>query len=156
MEIVRSGDVNHVVRLHRAVYESEYGLGPSFADGVATQMAELRRRGFPGPREGLWLAKVDGDVAGTIALIEESLTLGRLADLVLRPETRGSGAGRRLVNTVLEAARAAGYERLQLFTFSDLTAAGSLYRSVGFELASSEDVVRWGRRMHWQRYELAL
>lgn len=156
MDIVRSDDVNHVVRLHRAVYESEYGLEPSFADGVATQMAELRRRGFPGPREGLWLAKVDDDVAGTIALIEESLTLGRLADLVLRPETRGSGAGRRLVNTVLEAARAAGYERLQLFTFSDLTAAGSLYRSVGFELASSEDVVRWGRRMQWQRYELAL
>jgi GNAT superfamily N-acetyltransferase len=156
VDIVRSDDVNHVVRLHRAVYESEYGLEPSFADGVATQMAELRRRGFPGPREGLWLAKVDGDVAGTIALIEESLTLGRLGDLVLRPETRGSGAGRRLVNTVLDAARTAGYERIHLFTFADLRTAGALYRSVGFEVASSEDVVRWGRRMEWQRYELAL
>jgi hypothetical protein len=57
VEIVSSDDVNHVVRLHRAVYEPEYGLQPSFADSVATQMAELRRRGFPGAREGLWLAK---------------------------------------------------------------------------------------------------
>jgi N-acetylglutamate synthase-like GNAT family acetyltransferase len=151
-----SADVNHLVRLHRAVYESEFGLDPSFADGVATQMAELRRRGFPGAREGLWLAEHDGEVVGTIALIEESQTLGRLGDLVLVPEARGTGAGRRLVNTVLDAAREAGYERLQLFTFSDLRAAGSLYRSVGFELTSSEDTVRWGRRMEWQRYELSL
>jgi GNAT superfamily N-acetyltransferase len=156
VDIVRSDDVNHVVRLHRAVYESEYGLEPSFADGVATQMAEFRRRGFPGPREGLWLARPDESVAGTITLIEESLALGRLGHLVLLPEARGNGAGRRLVNAVLGAARSAGYERLQLFTFSDLSAAGSLYRSVGFEVASSEDVVRWGRRMQWQRYELAL
>jgi GNAT superfamily N-acetyltransferase len=157
VEIVCSDDVNHVVRLHHAVYEPEYGLDPSFADGVATQMAELRRDGFPGPREGLWLAQGDdGRVAGTITLIEESLTLGRLGHLVLLPQARGTGAGRRLVNTVLDSARSAGYERLHLFTFSDLIAAGSLYRSVGFEVASSEDVVRWGRRMDWQRYELSL
>jgi GNAT superfamily N-acetyltransferase len=156
VDIVRSDDVNHVVRLHRAVYEPEYGLDLSFADGVATQMAELRRGGFPGSREGLWLAERDGEVLGTITLIEETLELGRLGHLVLLPEGRGSGAGRELVSTVLDAARAAGYERLHLFTFSDLRAAGSLYRSVGFEVASAEDTVRWGRRMQWQRYEMAL
>ncbi len=156
MDIVRSDDVNHVVRLHRTVYESEYGLDPSFADGVATQMAELRRGGFPGPREGLWLAELDSAVLGTVTLIQETIALGRLGHLVLLPEARGTGAGRRLVNTVLDTARAAGYERLQLFTFSDLSAAGSLYRSVGFEVASAEDTVRWGRRMQWQRYEMAL
>ena len=156
MDIVRSDDVNHVVRLHRAVYESEYGLDPSFADGIATQMAELRRRGFPAAREGLWLAKEGDEVVGTVALIEESLALGRLADLVLLPAARGTGAGRRLVETVLAAARAAGYERLHLFTFADLRAAGSIYRSAGFVVTSAEDTVRWGRRMTWQTYELAL
>jgi GNAT superfamily N-acetyltransferase len=156
VDIVSSNDVNHVVRLHRAVYETEYGLDPSFADGLATQLAELRRRGFPGPREGLWLAQEDGHTVGTIVLIEESLALGRLADLVLVPEARGTGAGRRLVETVLAAAREAGYERLHLVTFSDLRAAGALYRSVGFEVVSSEDTVRWGRRMTWLHYELSL
>jgi GNAT superfamily N-acetyltransferase len=95
-------------------------------------------------------------VKGTITLIEESLALGRLADLVLVPEARGSGVGRRLVETVLAAARQTGYERLQLFTFADLREAAALYRSAGFEIASAEDTVRWGRRMTWQRYELAL
>jgi hypothetical protein len=50
--------VNEVVRLHRQVYESEYELEPSFADDVAVQLAELSRSGWPGPREGLWLARL--------------------------------------------------------------------------------------------------
>ena len=57
---------------------------------------------------------------------------------------------------VLAAAREAGYERLQLFTFNDLSAARGLYLSVGFEKVSEEQTVRWGRSMAWQRYELAL
>ena len=63
---------------------------------------------------------------------------GRLGHLVLTPEARGSGAGRRLVEQVLEAARAAPYGRLELATFSDLSAAGNLYRSVGFARVSNE------------------
>ena len=149
-------DVNTVVRLHRDVYEGEYGLDPSFAADVATQLSELRRRGWPGPGEGLWLAELGDEVVGSITLYELGDGRGRLGHLVLTPEARGSGAGRRLVEQVLEAARAAPYERLELVTFSDLRAAGSLYRSVGFMKVSSERSVRWGREMEWQRYELEL
>jgi GNAT superfamily N-acetyltransferase len=148
--------VNTIVRLHRHVYEGEYGLDRSFARDVATRLAELRRGGWPGPREGLWIAESDGRAVGSITLNDQGGGLGRLGHLVLTPEARGSGAGRRLVEQVLEAARAAGYERLELATFSDLSAAGSLYRSVGFTPVSSEHSVRWGREMEWQVYELEL
>jgi hypothetical protein len=60
------------------------------------------------------------------------------------------------VELVIEAARAAGDERLELATFSDLRAAASLYRSVGFVNVSTERTVRWGREMDWQIYELKL
>ena len=156
MQIVPTDDVNPVVRLHRQVYEAEYALDPSFAQGVATRLAELRREGFPRRREGIWLARLQDRAVGSITLNEESRQLGRLGHLVMLPEARGTGAGRRLVETVLTAARVAGYERLELYTFADLRAAGALYRSVGFDPTSGEDVVRWGRRMEWQRYELAL
>ena len=95
-------------------------------------------------------------MVGSITLYEVGDGKGRLGHLVLTPEARGSGAGRRLVEQVLEAARAAAYERLELATFSDLSAAGSLYRSVGFANVSSERAVRWGREMEWQLYELEL
>jgi GNAT superfamily N-acetyltransferase len=157
---IRSGssskDVNTVVRLHRSVYESEYGLDRSFARDVATRLAELRRGGWPGPREGLWIAEADGRAVGSITLNDQGGGLGRLGHLVLTPESRGTGSGRRLVEQVLEAARSAGYERLELGTFSELTEAGSLYRSVGFTPVSTEHSVRWGREMEWQVYELAL
>jgi GNAT superfamily N-acetyltransferase len=144
------------VRLHRDVYRSEYGLDRSFGLEVARRLAELRRGGWPGKREGLWIAELDGRVVGSITLSDEGRGLGRLGHLVLTPDARGSGAGRRLVERVLEAARAAPYERLELATFSDLSAAGSLYRSVGFVKVSGERTVRWGRAMEWERYELEL
>jgi GNAT superfamily N-acetyltransferase len=157
---IRSGgsseDVNTVVRLHGEVYEAEYGLDPSFAVDVATRLAELRRGGWPGEREGLWIAETDSGAVGSITLNDQGGGLGRLGHLVLTPETRGSGTGRRLVELVLEAARAAAYERLELYTFSDLSAARSLYLSVGFVKVSGERTVRWGREMEWERYELPL
>jgi ribosomal protein S18 acetylase RimI-like enzyme len=149
-------DVNTVVRLHRDVYEAEYGLDESFGSDVATRLSELRRRGWPGPRDGLWIAEADGTAVGSITLDDQGHAVGQLGHLVLTAETRGSGTGRRLVEQVLAAARASGYERLQLFTFADLSAARGLYQSVGFEKVSEEHTVRWGRQMAWQRYELAL
>jgi GNAT superfamily N-acetyltransferase len=149
-------DVNTVVRLHRDVYEGEYGLDPSFAADVALRLSELRRRGWPGPRDGLWIAEVSGHAVGSITLDDQGGDLGQLGHLVLTLETRGSGTGRRLVERVLEAARASGYKRLQLFTFDDLSAARGLYQSVGFVNVSTERTMRWGRQMEWQRYELEL
>lgn len=150
-----SEDVNTVVRLHGEVYEAEYGLDGSFAADVATRLAELRRGGWPGEREGLWIAEADGSAVGSITLNDQGGGLGRLGHLVVTPEARGSGTGRRLVELVIEAARSAGYERLELATFSDLSAARSLYLSVGFKKVRGERTVRWGRAMEWEHYELA-
>jgi N-acetylglutamate synthase-like GNAT family acetyltransferase len=124
---------------------------------MALQLAELRRLGWPRPgREGLWVAEVDGRVAGGVTLREVADDLAQLGHLALSQEARGSGAGRRLVETVVAAAREAGYERLQLFTVSDLAAARRLYRLAGFEPKSSEQLTRWGRELDWERWELAL
>jgi ribosomal protein S18 acetylase RimI-like enzyme len=99
---------------------------------------------------------LDGQVVGGVTLRDLGGGLARLSNLALQPEARGTGAGRRLVENVLEAARAAGYESVELFTFSALTDARELYRRAGFEMTSSEHTVRWGREMDWERWELAL
>jgi ribosomal protein S18 acetylase RimI-like enzyme len=161
MEVkIRSGgsaqDVNEVVRINGAVFEPEYGLASSFASDMAVQLSELRRSGWPKAGEGLWIAELDGRAVGAVTLRDLGGGLARLGHLALAPEARGSGAGRRLVDIVLAAARAAGYERVELLTFSDLTTARELYRRGGFELKSSEHVVRWGRELDWERWELAL
>jgi len=157
---IRSGgsaaDVNELVRINREVFEPEYGLDSSFADGMALQLAELRRSGWPRAGEGMWVAELDGRTVGVIALRDLGGGLARLADLALEPAARGSGAGRRLVEAVVAAARDAGHERLELMTFSELVAARELYRRMGFELKTSERTIRWGRELDLERWELAL
>ncbi|HEV7846677.1 MAG TPA: GNAT family N-acetyltransferase [Thermoleophilaceae bacterium] len=157
---IRSGgsgaDVNELVRINGAVFEPEYGLEPSFAGDMALQLAELRRSGWPGPRDGLWMAELDGRAVGAITLRDLGGGLARLGHLALLPEARGAGAGRGLIEAVLGAARAAGYARIELLTFSELAAARELYRRTGFAPISSEPVFRWGRRLDWERWELAL
>jgi GNAT superfamily N-acetyltransferase len=157
---IRSGgsadDVNAIARINGEVFEPEYGMDRSFAADIAVQLAELRRSGWPGEHEGCWIAEVDGQPVGGVTLRDLGGELARLGHLALRTEARGSGAGRRLFDTVVEAARAAGYERLELMTFRDLEAARNIYRRGGFELTSSEHMVRWGRELDWERWELAL
>ena len=149
-------DVNDLVRVNGEVFEPEYALSPAFAGDMAVQLAELRRSGWPGEREGLWIAELEGQAVGGVTLRDLGDGLARLGHLALQPEARGSGAGRRLVEGVLEAARDAGYERVELVTFSALTDARELYLRTGFEMTSSEHTVRWGREMDWERWELAL
>ena len=159
VQIRRGGsadDVNAIARINGEVFEPEYGMDPSFAGDMAVQLAELRRSGWPREREGCWIAELDGRPVGGVTLRDLGGGLARLGDLALRPEARGSGAGRRLFDTVVDAARAAGYERLELMTFRDLEAAREIYRRGGFEMTSSEHMVRWGRELDWERWELAL
>jgi GNAT superfamily N-acetyltransferase len=157
---IRSGgsadDVNAIARINGEVFEPEYGMEPSFASDMAVQLAELRRSGWPRDGEGCWIAELDGRAVGGVTLRDLGHGLARLGHLALRPEVRGTGAGRRLFLTVVEAARAAGYERIELMTFTDLVAAREIYRRGGFELKTSEHVVRWGRPLQWERWELAL
>jgi GNAT superfamily N-acetyltransferase len=157
---IRSGgsadDVNAIARINGDVFEPEYGMEPSFAADMAVQLAELRRSGWPGEGEGCWIAELDGQPVGSVTLRYLGGGLARLGHLALRPEARGTGAGRRLFETVVEAAREAGYERLELMTFRDLLAVRELYRRGGFRLVKSEHMVRWGRELDWERWELGL
>jgi GNAT superfamily N-acetyltransferase len=159
VQIRRGGsadDVNAIARINGEVFEPEYGMEPSFAADMAVQLAELRRSGWPRDGEGCWIAELDGRAVGSITLRNLGHGLARLGHLALRPEARGTGVGRQLFDTVVDAARAAGYERLELMTFSDLVDAREIYSRGGFELMASEHMFRWGRELEWERWELAL
>jgi ribosomal protein S18 acetylase RimI-like enzyme len=154
---LRPGDLGAIVAHHGRLYAREYGVDATFEAHVARSVAEAGMRGFPRAREGIWIVEDGGEHAGSIGLTDAGGGEAVIRWVVLEPHLRGRGLGRRLVAEVLAEARAAGYELVSLETFSELTAAASIYRDLGFELVWEETKPRWGRaEITYQRYELAL
>lgn len=153
---LRPGDIGDIVRMHGEVYAREYGLDATFEASVAETLGTLVRHGWPCEGEGIWVAEADGQRVGAVILSDEGEGLSRLRMFVLRPEHRGAGVGRRLLDGLLATARAAGYERMELDTFSELRAAAHLYRRAGFRRTSARRRLMWGREIEFERYELEL
>lgn len=100
--------------------------------GFAEELATLPGRYAP-PGGGLWFAKVGEEIAGVVGLRPLAEVSGcELKRLWVRPGYRGLGLGRRLTETALDAARAAGYHRLYLDTLPIMTDAHRLYARFGF------------------------
>jgi ribosomal protein S18 acetylase RimI-like enzyme len=89
------------------------------------------------PRGRLLLAGPHELPVGCIALRplpheSQATAIGEIKRLYVRPEARSSGLGRSLVETLLAEARAIGYRELKLDTLAGMTAARTLYTTLGF------------------------
>jgi ribosomal protein S18 acetylase RimI-like enzyme len=154
---LRPGDLEAIVAHHRRIYAEEYGVDPRFGDFVAAAVARAAERGFPTEREAIRIVELDGEHAGSIGLSDEGDDEAAIRWVVLSPEVRGNGLGRRLLGEMLAFAEDHGYRRVWLETFSELRAAAHLYRDLGFVVTSADTAPRWGREsITMQRYELEL
>ena len=154
---LRAGDLEAILDHHARLYPSEYGVDGGFVAHVADAIAMVSERGFPRDREGLWIVERDGRHAGSTALTDEGDGVAIVRWVLLGPEVRGLGIGRRIIGEAVAEARDAGFGLVRLDTFSDLTAAAGIYRSLGFEVVSEDTRPRWGRpSITYQRYELDL
>jgi GNAT superfamily N-acetyltransferase len=153
---LRDGDAEAIVELHRRVYCAEYGRNDAFVAAVADNVAGQRAAGWPERGGGVWLVELDGGLEGCLGLTDERDGTGRVRWFVFAPSLRGSGLGRRLLGELLARARAAGMQRLELETFSDLKVAAHLYCGAGFEVVSAVERRDWGGTITYQHYALDL
>jgi len=151
----RPGDMGWVVERHGVLYEREYGWGALFEALVADIVAKFLRD-HDTKRERCWIAERAGERVGSIFVVRESRTTAKLRLLLIEPQARGAGLGKRLVEECIAFARKAGYRKLVLWTHSNLLAARAIYAKLGFRLVKSEAHRQFGVPVVGEFWELPL
>ena len=93
---------------------------------------------------------------GGVFIVRKSQTVAKLRLLLIEPEARGLGLGKRLVSECISFSRAAGYRKITLWTHDVLVAARAVYQKAGFILISSEPNQAFGKSLNTEVWELKL
>jgi GNAT superfamily N-acetyltransferase len=124
--------VNELAIARRLFVEYAGAIGVDLEyQGFSAELATLPGKYAP-PSGELLIAMVDGTPAGCVALRALDPAKVEIKRLYVRDSARGSGLGKRLVESAISAARRVGYTELRLDTLETMTAARTLYQSLGF------------------------
>jgi len=117
-------------------YWTAFGFTPCF------QNFSSEVEGLPGayapPGGRLGLAWVDGQVAGCIALRPKGAGRGEAKRLYVRPQYRGCGVGRALMEWMIGESRDIGYGEIVGDTLPVMANALTMYEAMGFERMSPD------------------
>ncbi|WP_431097072.1 GNAT family N-acetyltransferase [Polaromonas aquatica] len=123
-------DLERVIAILR-----EYVASPSVS--LAFQNYEAEFAALPGkyaaPEGRLLLAWKGPRVVGCAALRRVDGTTCEMKRVYVQPDARGENLGRRLIERILDEARAAGYSRICLDVLPEFAAAQRIYESLGFQ-----------------------
>ena len=124
--MIEPADDAGIVRELILEYASSLGVDLSFQD-FEHEVATLDTY-----YELMLVARIDGDVAGCVALRRIDDDVCEMKRLYVRTRFRGRDLGRALANAVIGEARMRGYARMRLDTLPSMSSAMSLYESLGF------------------------
>lgn len=150
------GDLGWVVMAHGETYAHEFGWDTSFEALVARIVADYANAHDPFRERG-WIAELEGRRVGCVFCVrDQDRVTAKLRILLVQREGRGRGLGAALVQTAVQFAAGAGYERMRLWTNHPLTAARRIYLAQGFRLVAEAPHNSFGVDLTGQTYELEL
>ncbi|TQV94840.1 MarR family transcriptional regulator [Cordyceps javanica] len=130
----RPGDIGYIIHRHGVLYSELCGWGTQFEGWVAQIMASFVADHDP-ELERCWIAERDGRFQGSVVVCRAggaAPDTARIRVLLVEPEARGLGLGRKLSQMCVDFARDRGFAKVTLVTQSNLTAARAIYSSMGF------------------------
>ncbi len=149
---IKPGDIGYIIYLHGILYAEEYGFDHTFETYIAKPLAEFVLSA--NERERLWIAETEGKIVGSVAIVRVSDEEAQLRWLLVHPDARGRGLGKKLVHEAADFCKTAGYNSVFLWTISMLRTAIHLYQSKGFVKTEEKAHLFGGVNLTAERYEL--
>ncbi len=151
------GAIGRITELHATYYSQNWNFGLYFEAKVATGLSEFLNR-FDPERDGFWLATIDGEIIGSIAIdgIKTDNDGAHLRWFIVLPQLADQGIGTLLLREALEFCRKLSYRRVYLWTFQGLDPARHLYEKYGFKICKEHKDTQWGVAVLEQMFELRL
>ncbi len=152
---IQPGDIGYIIYLHGILYSKEYNFDLSFETMVAGTFHEYMDS-FNSQKDRLWIAELDGEIVGTVAIKGRSDAVAQLRWYLVHPKARGKGVGRALINLTLDFCKQCDYKSIYLHTVKQLEAAAHIYKSVGFKKTIEKETKVWNQTVVENVYELDL
>ncbi len=133
VEIIQATTTEHLATICElfAEYVESLGFDLSFQN-IEEEVANLPGEYAP-PEGRLFLALLDGQPAGCVALRQLSSAICEMKRMWVRPQFRGKKIGHALAERVVNDARQIGYRKMVLDTIDTMAEAMAIYRSLGFK-----------------------
>jgi GNAT superfamily N-acetyltransferase len=114
------GAIGRITELHATYYNDNWDLDVTFETQVGRELSEFIDHFHP-ERDGLWIAKISGTFAGSVAIGgSETERDARLRWFIVAPEYQGRGIGKVLLRNAIFFCREKKFGEIYLWTFEGL------------------------------------
>lgn len=148
------GDLGYIAYLHGDIYARECGYGLNFESYVLQGLGEFARQ-YDAVKDRVWICEHEHQIIGVLIGVRRENSV-QLRYFILRPEYRGIGLGKKLMDEFIAYVKDAGVDNAYLWTTNEQHAAISLYTRYGFRLTEEKLSNNFDKEVTERRYDLVV
>jgi DNA-binding MarR family transcriptional regulator/GNAT superfamily N-acetyltransferase len=149
------GDIGYITYRHAMFYSRNYGFDTTFDAYVASGLAQFAIN-YDMQKEHLWVAEDGATPVGSIAIVKTEDTIAQLRWFLVEPQAGGIGLGNKLLHEAVEFCKRKNYQKMILWTVSNLYTARHLYEKFGFQVTTTKTHQMWGQELTEELWEIEL
>jgi N-acetylglutamate synthase-like GNAT family acetyltransferase len=150
-----SGDAGYIIYLHGKLYKEEYNYGSEFEMHVAKGFVEFFEN-YDWEKDRIWICEYQNKIIGSLVVMHRENDAAQLRYFLIKPEFRGVGLGKKLMQLFLNFLHECKYQPSFLWTTEEQKSAAEFYKKSGFVLTEEKFSDAFGKRVKEHRYDLKM
>ncbi|WP_267879685.1 GNAT family N-acetyltransferase [Caldalkalibacillus mannanilyticus] len=155
MRSITVEDKEYIIESHATIYHREYQYDHTFREFIEAKVYDFMENSDK-KKENIWILEVEGEPKGSISLTRVDNETAQLGLFLVDPSLRGSGAGFKLIQKLIDFSKEQEYRTIILWTNRELEAARHLYQKCGFKLTETKRTHKSNKELLEEKWELFL